>query len=80
VSLGGLRLLQARGKKIRTAFPARAAAVAWRDDSRSAVRKGAMQAPPAATLAEAAEAWLEGARSGLICAKLLDTLSSDKAL
>jgi hypothetical protein len=32
-------------KKIRKTFPTKAAAVAWRDDSRSAVRKGSMSAP-----------------------------------
>jgi integrase len=54
------------GKKIRKAFPTRAAAVAWRDDSRSAVRQRRMQAPTGETLRQAAEAWLEGARAALI--------------
>lgn len=52
--------------KIRKQFPTRAAAVAWRDDSRSAVRRGVMKVPTGATFKEAAEAWLENARSGLI--------------
>jgi integrase len=54
------------GKKIRKQFPSKAAAVAWRDDSRSAVRKRTLRAPTATTLREATEAWLEGARAGLI--------------
>src|ERR1700677_3767739 len=45
-------------KKIRKTFPTKAAAVAWRDDSRSAVRKGSMSAPTAITITEAADAWL----------------------
>jgi len=53
-------------KKIRKAFPTRPAAVAWRDDARSAVRKRTMRAPTSTTLREAADKWLEGARSGLI--------------
>ena len=51
-------------KKIRKAFPTKAAAVAWRDDSRSAVRKGSMSAPTATTVTEAADAWLARARAG----------------
>jgi hypothetical protein len=52
----------ADGKKIRKSFPARAAAVAWRDDSRSAVRQKRMRAPTGETLSDAAKAWLQGAR------------------
>lgn len=54
------------GKKIRKAFPSKAAAVAWRDDGRSAVRKQTMRAPTTETLREASQAWLEGARAGVI--------------
>jgi integrase len=54
------------GKKIRKTFATKAAAVAWRDDSRSAVRKRALRAPSATTLREATAAWLESARAGLI--------------
>jgi integrase len=54
------------GRKIRKAFPSQAAAVAWRDDARSAVRKQTMRAPTPTTLREAAGEWLEGARAGLI--------------
>ena len=54
------------GKKIRKTFPTKAAAVAWRDDSLSAVRQRRMQAPTGQTLRQAAAAWLQGARAGLI--------------
>ncbi len=53
-------------KKIRKTFPTKAAAQAWREDSRSAVRQRRMRAPTSETLREASQAWLEGARSGLI--------------
>jgi integrase len=42
------------------------AAKTWRDDARSAVRKGTMRAPTPVTLREAAEQWLAGARAGAI--------------
>jgi integrase len=54
------------GKKIRKTFPTQAAAAAWRDDARSAVRKRTMRAPTSVTLREASVAWLDGARTGLI--------------
>ena len=54
------------GKEIRKTFPTKAAAMAWRDDSRSAVRKRTLRAPTPTTLREAADAWVEGARGGLI--------------
>jgi integrase len=54
------------GKKIRKAFPTRAAAVAWREDSRSAVRKRTLRAPTSTTLREATTAWLDSAREGVI--------------
>jgi len=54
------------GKKIRKSFPTASAAKAWRDDASAAVRKKTMRAPTATTLAQAAEAWLQGAREGLI--------------
>ena len=52
--------------KHRKQFPTRAAAVAWRDDARSAIRKGTLRPQTRVTVAEAVEAWLEGARTGLI--------------
>jgi integrase len=54
------------GKLIRKTFPTMAAAKAWRDDARTAVRRGTMRAPTTVTLREAAEAWLAGARDGTI--------------
>jgi hypothetical protein len=60
-------------KKIRRTFPTKAAAVAWRSDSASAVRKKLMRAPTSMTLREAANAWLEGARAGVIRNRSGDT-------
>jgi integrase len=57
---------QRDGKKIRKAFPTQAAAIAWRDDTRSAVRRKLVRAPTTIKLREAGEAWLEGARAGVI--------------
>ena len=54
------------GKKIRKTFPTMAAAAAWRDDARTAVRRNTLRAPVPITVAEAASAWLEGARAGVI--------------
>src|SRR5947209_18621065 len=54
------------GTPIRKTFPTLAAAKAWRADAQGAVRRGTMQTPSQTTLREAAEAWLEGARSGVI--------------
>ncbi len=53
-------------KKIRKTFPTLSAAVAWRDDARSAVRRKQLRAPMPTTVNEAAVAWLEGARAGVI--------------
>lgn len=52
-------------RKIRQTFPTRAQALAWRDEKRTSVRRGE-RAPTAVTINQAADAWLEGARSGLI--------------
>jgi integrase len=54
------------GKKIRKQFTSRAAAVAWRDDSRSAVRNRTLRAPTSTTLRDATTAWMDGARAALI--------------
>jgi integrase len=54
------------GRKIRKQFPTRAAAVEWREDSVPAVRKRLMRAPTQVTVAQAAQAWLEGAAAGVI--------------
>jgi integrase len=53
-------------KKLRQTFPTKAAALAWRRDSLSAVQNGRMRAPTGRTLREAARAWQEGAESGVI--------------
>jgi integrase len=53
-------------KKIRKTFSTPAAAKAWRADASVAVRKKLMRAPTAVTVSQAAEAWLEGVRAGLI--------------
>jgi integrase len=54
------------GKRIRKTFPTPTAARAWRQDASVALRRGTMRAPSPLTLRQAAEAWLEGARSGAI--------------
>jgi integrase len=52
------------GQKIRRTFRNMSEARSWRHDAASAVRKGTLSAPTRQTLAEAAEAWLEGAKRG----------------
>ena len=54
------------GRKLRKTFPTLAAARAWRHDAAVSVRKGTMRAPTPTTVAEAADAWLAGARDGSI--------------
>ena len=54
------------GKAIRKSFPTLAAARSWRADAGSAVRRGSLRAASSATLREAAEAWLTGAKDGTI--------------
>ena len=54
------------GKRIRKVFGNPSAAKAWRQDALVALRQGTMRAPSPITLRQAAEAWLEGARSGAI--------------
>jgi integrase len=54
------------GTKIRKTFPTKAAAVAWRRDSLSAVQNGRLRAPTGQTLRETAKARLEGAEAGVI--------------
>src|SRR5207244_1500970 len=53
-------------KKIRRSFPTLAAAKAWRADAEVSIRRGTMRTPTPTTLGEAAQAWLDGARAGLI--------------
>jgi integrase len=54
------------GRKLRKTFPTLAAAKSWRADATAAVGRGRLRAPQPTTLREAAVAWLEGARSGVI--------------
>src|SRR5215218_2251572 len=56
-------------KKIRRSFSGKgalAAAKAWRVDAGNALNRGRLRAPTQTTLREAAEEWLEGAKSGAI--------------
>jgi integrase len=54
------------GSKIRRSFTSLAEAKAWRHDAAVQLRKGTMRPPTRATLREAAEAWLAGARDGSV--------------
>ena len=54
------------GKRVWKTFPTLGAARAWQVDTKQALRKGTLRAPTAVTLREEAEAWLAGARSGVI--------------
>jgi integrase len=58
----------AENKRIRKTFPTLAAARAWRQDAGTAVRAGKLRATPdyGPTIAEAAQAWLDGARAGQV--------------
>jgi integrase len=54
------------GRKIRRTFPTLAAAKTWRADALSGVRRGTVRAPVLTTVRQAAEALVEGMRSGLV--------------
>jgi integrase len=54
------------GKRIFKSFPSLAEAKAWRAEAQVALRRGTMRAGSSGTLREAAEAWLEGVKSGAI--------------
>jgi integrase len=54
------------GKRVFKTFPTVAEAKAWRAEAQVALRRGTMRAGSSGTLREAAEAWLERARSGAI--------------
>jgi integrase len=60
------------GKKIRRSFATQAAAKEWRHEASVAVRKHLLRAPTRITVEQAADAWLEGARKGLICTRADD--------
>jgi integrase len=53
-------------KRLRKTFPTLAAARAWRAEAQTAVRRGAMRAPAAITVREAADELIEGMRSGRV--------------
>ena len=53
-------------RKIRQTFATQAQARRWRDDAKLQVRNHALRAPTPTTVREAAQAWLEGARRGVI--------------
>jgi integrase len=57
------------GQRIRKTFPTLAAARAWRSDAQREIRQGVRRGPSGLTLREAAERWLDGARSGVIRAR-----------
>src|SRR5262245_44938071 len=50
-------------ERVRKTFPTLAAAKAWRADATTQINRGKRITPSRATLREAAEAWLEGAKS-----------------
>jgi integrase len=60
-------------KRIRKTFDTFATAQAWRQDAQVALRKGTLRAPTPETVKQAADAWLEGARSGQIRNRSGDT-------
>ena len=54
------------GKQIKKTLPTLSAAKAWRQDAQVALRQGTLRPASPSTLKQAADAWLEGARKGLI--------------
>ncbi|MDQ3889698.1 MAG: site-specific integrase [Actinomycetota bacterium] len=54
------------GKRLFKTFATLAEAKAWRSEAQVALRRGTMRARSSGTLREAAEAWLEGAKSGAV--------------
>ncbi|MDQ3857904.1 MAG: site-specific integrase [Actinomycetota bacterium] len=54
------------GKRLFKTFASLAEAKAWRTEAHVALRRGTMRARGSATLRQAAEAWLEGVKSGAI--------------
>jgi integrase len=55
----------ADGRQIKKTFPSRAAALAWREDTRGAVRRRELRAPTGETFEQAANAFLEAANDGI---------------
>jgi integrase len=60
-------------KTLRKTFPTVAAARAWRTHAQAAIQQGHLGIPTKTTLAEAGEAWLEAARSGVARTRSGDT-------
>ena len=60
-------------RKIRKTFRTISAAKAWRSDAQVALRRGELRAQTKTTVREAADAWLEGARTGAIRNRSGDT-------
>jgi integrase len=58
--------LKREGSTVRKTFREREEAVAWRQQALVAARRGALRAPSPTRLREAAEDWVDGARSGRI--------------
>ncbi|MGH3018941.1 MAG: hypothetical protein ACRDNR_02115, partial [Gaiellaceae bacterium] len=54
------------GKRLFKTFATLAEAKAWRADAQVALRRGTMRAGSTGTLRDAADAWLEGVKSGAI--------------
>ncbi|HXV58340.1 MAG TPA: hypothetical protein VD704_10770, partial [Gaiellaceae bacterium] len=54
------------GKRVFKTFATLAEAKGWRSEAQVALRRGTMRAGSSGTLRDAAEAWLEGAKSGAI--------------
>src|SRR4051794_23208400 len=52
--------------RIRRTFTTLEAAKLWRQDAQVDLRRGVLEAPKQLTVAEAAEAWVAGARSGAV--------------
>ena len=53
-------------RTIRKTFRSLAEARSWRSETQSALRRGTLRAPTRTTLEEAAEAWIAGARAGVV--------------
>jgi integrase len=53
-------------KRIRKTFPTLSAAKTWRQDALPELRKGTMRAPTQTTLRQAWEAWIAGAKDGIV--------------
>jgi hypothetical protein len=53
------------GRQIKKTFPSRAAALAWREDSRRAIRRRELRAPTGETLKEASDAFQRAASEGV---------------